>query len=101
MARRSTVRRETGETRIELSLDLDGGGRAQIATGVGFFDHMLTLLARHSLIDLTVRVANGKLKKRPRRREPLTSRGHGSPVPHLWQVRGSHFAGGHRRPPAA
>ena len=60
MGRTATVRRETGETRIELSLDLDGGGRAQIATGVGFFDHMLTLLARHSLIDLTVQ-AEGDL----------------------------------------
>ncbi len=57
MGRTATVRRETGETRIELSLDLDGGGRAEVATGVGFFDHMLTLLARHSLIDLTVKAA--------------------------------------------
>src|SRR5579864_7956914 len=57
MGRTATVRRETGETRIELSLDLDGGGRADVSTGVGFFDHMLTLLARHSLIDLTVRAA--------------------------------------------
>jgi imidazoleglycerol-phosphate dehydratase len=60
MGRTATVRRETGETRIELSLDLDGGGRADVATGVGFFDHMLTLLARHGLIDLTVR-AEGDL----------------------------------------
>jgi imidazoleglycerol-phosphate dehydratase len=60
MGRTATIRRETGETRIELSLDLDGGGRADVSTGVGFFDHMLTLLARHSLIDLTVR-AEGDL----------------------------------------
>src|SRR4051812_1498213 len=60
MGRTATVRRETGETRIELSLDLDGAGRAEVSTGVGFFDHMLTLLARHSLIDLTVR-AEGDL----------------------------------------
>src|SRR4051812_43085990 len=60
MGRTATVRRETGETRIELSLDLDGAGRAEVATGVGFFDHMLTLLARHSLIDLTVQ-AQGDL----------------------------------------
>jgi imidazoleglycerol-phosphate dehydratase len=60
MGRTATVRRETRETRIELSLDLDGTGRAEVATGVGFFDHMLTLLARHGLIDLTVR-AEGDL----------------------------------------
>jgi imidazoleglycerol-phosphate dehydratase len=60
MARTARVRRETGETRIELAIDLDGTGRADVATGVGFFDHMLTLLARHSLIDLTVK-ADGDL----------------------------------------
>src|SRR6516225_522439 len=60
MARTARVRRETGETRIELALDLDGAGRADVATGVGFFDHMLTLLARHGLIDLTVK-AEGDL----------------------------------------
>ena len=64
MARTAEVRRETGETRIALRLDLDGGGRAAPATGVGFFDHMLTLLARHSLIDLEVR-AEGDLHVDP------------------------------------
>src|SRR5579871_4063040 len=54
MTRTADIRRETGETRITLSLDLDGQGSAQIATGVGFFDHMLNLLAKHSLIDLNV-----------------------------------------------
>jgi imidazoleglycerol-phosphate dehydratase len=48
------VERRTGETAVRLSLALDGTGKAKIATGVGFFDHMLTLLARHSLVDLTV-----------------------------------------------
>src|SRR5207248_7159094 len=57
MPRNARLRRETGETRIELTLDLDGTGRAEVGTGVGFFDHMLTLLAKHSLIDLTVRAA--------------------------------------------
>jgi imidazoleglycerol-phosphate dehydratase len=57
MPRTAQIRRETGETRISLTLDLDGTGRAAVATGVGFFDHMLTLLARHSLIDLTVEAA--------------------------------------------
>jgi len=60
MARTAQVRRETGETKIDLTLDLDGAGRATVDTGVGFFDHMLTLLARHSLIDLTVK-AQGDL----------------------------------------
>src|SRR6202171_4257366 len=57
MSRHGLIRRETAETRIELSLDLDGQGRAEVATGVGFFDHMLALLARHSLIDLRVKAA--------------------------------------------
>ena len=60
MARTARIRRETGETRIELAIDLDGTGRADVTTGVGFFDHMLTLLAKHSLIDLTVK-ADGDL----------------------------------------
>jgi imidazoleglycerol-phosphate dehydratase len=54
------IRRDTKETKIFLSVDLDGTGLSQLATGVGFFDHMLTLLARHSLIDLTVQ-AEGDL----------------------------------------
>jgi imidazoleglycerol-phosphate dehydratase len=60
MARTAHVRRETGETTIELSLNLDGTGCTDVATGVGFFDHMLTLLGRHSLIDLSVK-AQGDL----------------------------------------
>src|SRR5947209_830336 len=54
MARSARIRRETGETQISLTLDLDGTGRADVATGVGFFDHMLTLLAKHGLLDLAV-----------------------------------------------
>jgi imidazoleglycerol-phosphate dehydratase len=60
MPRTARIHRETGETRIELTLDLDGTGQGTIQTGVGFFDHMLTLLSRHSLIDLTVQ-AEGDL----------------------------------------
>lgn len=60
MARTAHIHRETGETKIDLTLDLDGTGKASIDTGVGFFDHMLTLLTRHSLIDLTVQ-AKGDL----------------------------------------
>jgi imidazoleglycerol-phosphate dehydratase len=58
--RRATVDRATNETRIAVSVDLDGIGRADIATGIGFLDHMLDQLARHSLIDLTVK-AEGDL----------------------------------------
>jgi imidazoleglycerol-phosphate dehydratase len=54
MARTARIHRETNETRIELHLDLDGSGRATLASGIGFFDHMLTLLARHAVIDLAV-----------------------------------------------
>jgi imidazoleglycerol-phosphate dehydratase len=56
-----TIERTTGETSIVLTLDLDGTGKSQIETGVGFLDHMLTLLARHSLMDLTVK-ARGDLQ---------------------------------------
>jgi imidazoleglycerol-phosphate dehydratase len=54
MPRTARIQRHTAETRIDLRLDLDGTGQATLATGIGFFDHMLTLLSRHSLIDLTV-----------------------------------------------
>src|SRR4051794_35193973 len=57
MSRTATIHRATSETTIDLTLDLDGTGRAEVATGVGFFDHMLTHVARHGLFDLTVRAA--------------------------------------------
>ena len=53
--RTADIRRDTRETRIQLSLNLDGTGKADIATGVGFLDHMLELFARHGDFDLTVR----------------------------------------------
>lgn len=53
--RKATIQRETAETRIVIDLNLDGEGRAEIATGSGFFDHMLDHLARHALFDLSVR----------------------------------------------
>ena len=56
MTRPAHIRRETGETQIELSIDIDGSGRSSVQTGVGFFDHMLDLLARHGGLDLDVAV---------------------------------------------
>jgi imidazoleglycerol-phosphate dehydratase len=53
--RTAAVTRETAETDIEVTLDVDGDGDATVETGVGFFDHMLTAFARHGLFDLTVR----------------------------------------------
>jgi imidazoleglycerol-phosphate dehydratase len=54
MARTASLQRETSESRVSLSLDLDGTGENTISTTVPFFDHMLTALSKHSLIDLTV-----------------------------------------------
>ncbi|MDE1149113.1 MAG: imidazoleglycerol-phosphate dehydratase HisB [Azospirillaceae bacterium] len=54
-ARSSTVERKTKETQISVTVDLDGTGRYDVSTGIGFLDHMLEQLSRHSLIDLTVR----------------------------------------------
>ena len=60
MSRTAKIDRKTNETDISLELNLDGSGVAEIATGVGFFDHMLELLTRHAAIDLDVR-AQGDL----------------------------------------
>ena len=60
MPRIATIERKTSETKIALTVNLDGTGVADIATGIGFLDHMLTALARHGLFDLTVR-ADGDL----------------------------------------
>src|SRR5688572_1398899 len=55
MQRIARIQRKTAETEIELELNLDGSGTADVETGVGFFDHMLTLLAKHASIDLKIR----------------------------------------------
>jgi imidazoleglycerol-phosphate dehydratase len=60
MDRKATVQRKTSETDISLSLNLDGAGQHEISTGIGFFDHMLTAVSVHSLIDLTIQ-ATGDL----------------------------------------
>ncbi len=58
--RKAAIARKTKETALEVRVDLDGAGHANISTGVGFFDHMLEQLARHSLIDIDV-TAQGDL----------------------------------------
>lgn len=55
MSRTAKIERQTAETRIEMELSLDGSGRCQTDTGVGFFDHMLTLLAKHAAFDLSIK----------------------------------------------
>lgn len=60
MSRIARIDRKTAETEVQLELNLDGSGAATVATGVGFFDHMLTLLAKHAAIDLAVQ-AQGDL----------------------------------------
>ncbi|HEX6249334.1 MAG TPA: imidazoleglycerol-phosphate dehydratase HisB [Nocardioidaceae bacterium] len=54
MSRTARIERETKESKVLVELDLDGSGRADVSTGVGFYDHMLGSLARHALVDLTV-----------------------------------------------
>jgi len=61
MGRSAEIFRKTHETDVRLSLELDGSGTSQVQTGIGFFDHMLTLLARHGLFDLEV-AADGDLE---------------------------------------
>ena len=60
MMRKAKLERETKETKVQVSLNLDGTGEYDISTGIGFLDHMLEQLSRHSLIDLKVR-AQGDL----------------------------------------
>ena len=55
--RQAEVSRNTLETRIRVALDLDGAGKAKLATGIGFFDHMLDQIARHGMLDLTIEAA--------------------------------------------
>src|SRR5215831_9784416 len=56
-SRQAAIRRVTKETRIRLKLNLDGSGKSSIKTGIPFFDHMLTLFAKHSVMDLNLRCA--------------------------------------------
>lgn len=64
MSRTSQIHRTTGETDVQLSLELDGSGGGERQTGIGFFDHLLDAVARHALLDLDVRV-EGDLETGP------------------------------------
>ncbi len=59
--RSATISRETGETKIDLTLNIDGTGSTEVHTGIGFFDHMLNLLSAHSAVDITLK-ATGDLE---------------------------------------
>ena len=61
MKRQASIERSTRETKIKASVDLDGAGTYDVATGIGFLDHMLEQLSRHSLIDITLK-ADGDLQ---------------------------------------
>src|SRR3546814_14175164 len=63
MSRTARIDRETSESKIHVELDLDGTGKNQISTGVGFYDHMLTAFSRHALVDLVVH-ASGRPDER-------------------------------------
>jgi len=64
VGREAHIERETGETRVSVTANLDGSGQSTIETGIGFFDHMLTQIARHGLVDLKVQ-ASGDLHVDP------------------------------------
>lgn len=60
MERKSKIYRETNETNVEVSIDIDGSGICKVNTGIGFFDHMLNLFSKHGIMDLSV-IVNGDL----------------------------------------
>jgi imidazoleglycerol-phosphate dehydratase len=69
LKRQATIARKTKETQIAATVDLDGSGAFDVKTGIGFLDHMLEQLARHSMIDITL-IATGDLGHRSVRQRP-------------------------------
>ncbi|MFN3531332.1 MAG: imidazoleglycerol-phosphate dehydratase HisB [Candidatus Brocadia sp.] len=59
--RTATIHRKTKETQVELTLNIDGEGNSHISTGVGFLDHMLDILTKHSLLDLTIKASGDRI----------------------------------------
>jgi imidazoleglycerol-phosphate dehydratase len=59
--RTATIRRKTKETQVDLTVNIDGEGKSHIATGVGFLDHMLDILTKHSLFDLTIKASGDRI----------------------------------------
>ena len=65
MSRTARIERQTKESKVLVELDLDGSGRTDVSTGVGFYDHMLTAFGRHALFDLTVQTEGDVAHRRP------------------------------------
>src|SRR3989339_2289765 len=59
--RTATINRKTKETQVELTINLDGEGKSSISTGIGFLDHMLDLLAKHALFDLSIKASGDRI----------------------------------------
>ena len=75
-ARKAAVKRDTRETRISVTVDLDGTGRAELHTPVPFLDHMLDQVARHGMIDIELQAGNRE-KNKDRKSTPQNSRNSG------------------------
>ena len=71
MERKITLTRKTFETDIELTLNLDGTGQCDVSTGVGFFDHMMTLFTKHGRFDLTLKAKGDAVDNRYSSRKSL------------------------------
>ena len=78
MTRTATVDRETKESKVHVEVDIDGSGRADVSTGVGFYDHMLTSFARHALVDLVAHERRHPHRRPPHRRGHRDRAGRGA-----------------------
>lgn len=85
-SRVASCSRVTKETQIEMTLNLDGTGKTDLSTGIGFFDHMLSGFARHGLFDLTVKVA-GDLEVDSHTRSRIPESCWGRPLQKHWEIK--------------